>query len=78
MPEVTRKVSKAKSGCALIRFDVRFCQLQSAALSIGQSWSAALIRHAALLGAAVGLVHVALALYSRKDVREKGWADNIS
>ena len=43
-----------------------------------QSWSAALIRHAALWGAAVGLVHVALALYSRKDVLgEKGWADNI-
>ena len=33
-----------------------------------QSWSAALIRHAALLGAAVGLVHVVLSLYARKDM----------
>lgn len=35
--------------------------------NVSKSWAAALIRHAALLGAAVGLVHVALALYSRKD-----------
>lgn len=44
-----------------------FLCLPEVTRNVSKSWSAALIRHAALLGAAVGLVHVALALYSRKD-----------